>query len=99
MEPGLRCSITLDWGARPWSRCMDMHRSRMAEKDCIGQTLPSTTVHVEKGLLRLFAKVTGETDPVYLDEQAAQDAGHRSLPLPPTYLFCLEMHGQSDPAA
>lgn len=28
---------------------------------------------------------------MYFDEQAARAAGHVSLPVPPTYLFCLEM--------
>lgn len=48
-------------------------------------------VEVEKGRLRLFAKAIGETDPVYFDEQAARAAGHPGLPVPPTFLFCLEM--------
>lgn len=28
---------------------------------------------------------------MYTDEAAAQAAGHASLPVPPTFLFCLEM--------
>ena len=46
---------------------------------------------VERGRLRFFAKAIGETDPVYTDETAARAAGHPSLPVPPTFLFCLEM--------
>jgi acyl dehydratase len=53
-------------------------------------------VEVEKGRLRLFAKAIGETDPVYSDEAAAQAAGHPSLPVPPTFYFCLEME-RGDP--
>lgn len=53
-------------------------------------------VEVEKGRLRLFAKAIGETDPVYHDEAAARAAGHRALPVPPTFLFCLEME-RDDP--
>jgi acyl dehydratase len=53
---------------------------------------------VEKGRLRFFAKAIGETDPVYTDEAAAQAAGHPGLPVPPTFLFCLEMESP-DPAA
>lgn len=46
-------------------------------------------VEVEKGFLRFFAKATGETNPIYFDEEAARAAGHPALPAPPTYLFSL----------
>ena len=52
----------------------------------------------KRGRLRFFAKAIGETDPVYIDEAAARDAGHPGLPVPPTFLFCLEMESP-DPAA
>lgn len=63
----------------------------MIDKNYIGQRLARHTVEVEKGQLRFFAKATGQTDSVYFDETAARSAGHRSLPVPPTFLFCLEM--------
>lgn len=63
----------------------------MIDKKYIGTRLRPHTVEVEKGQLRNFAKATGQTDLVYVDETAARDAGHRSLPVPPTFLFCLEM--------
>jgi acyl dehydratase len=66
----------------------------MADKSLIGRELGVTTADVEKGRLRAFAKAIGETDPVYFDEAAARDAGHRSLPVPPTFLFCLEGEGR-----
>jgi len=62
----------------------------------IGYRTPTFTVEVEKGRLRLFAKAVGETDPVYSDEATAQAAGYRSLPVPPTFYFCLEME-REDP--
>ena len=49
------------------------------------------TVDVERGRLRFFAQVTGQSDPVYTEVDAARAAGHRDLPVPPTFLFCLEM--------
>jgi acyl dehydratase len=61
----------------------------MADKSMIGRVMSRGTVDVEKGRLRFFAKAIGETDAVYIDESAARDAGHRSLPVPPTFLFCL----------
>lgn len=41
---------------------------------------------VERGRLRFFAQTIGLTDPIYSDVDAAQRAGHRDLPVPPTFL-------------
>src|SRR5512140_3724000 len=49
------------------------------------------SVEVERGRLRAFARATGQDDPVYSELAAAQGAGYPSLPVPPTFLFCLEM--------
>lgn len=70
----------------------------MIDKRYIGHELPRYTVDVEKGRLRFFAKAIGETDPIYSDEAAAREAGHRALPVPPTFFFCLEMDAPN-PAA
>ncbi|MDP9971827.1 acyl dehydratase [Variovorax paradoxus] len=70
----------------------------MIDRRHIGHQLPPFQVEVEKGRLRLFAKATGQTDPVYIDEAAARDAGHPGLPVPPTFFFCLEMEAPN-PAA
>lgn len=70
----------------------------MIDRRHIGHTLPPFQVPVEAGRLRFFAKATGQTDPVYIDEAAASDAGHPGLPVPPTFLFCLEMEAPN-PAA
>ena len=63
----------------------------MIDRDHIGQVFPALTVEVEKHHLRTFARATGQTDPIYLNETAAQDAGYRSLPAPPTFLFSLDL--------
>ena len=70
----------------------------MIDRQYIGHAMPSFEVLVEKGRLHFFAKATGQTDPVYWDEVAARAAGHPALPVPPTFLFCLEM-ASPDPAA
>lgn len=70
----------------------------MISKEHIGLTVPPYTVDVEKSRLRFFAKAIGQTDPVYTDETAARAAGHPGLPVPPTFLFCLEMDAP-DPGA
>jgi hypothetical protein len=41
---------------------------------------------VERGRLRFFARTIGLTDPIYFDVDAARRAGHRDLPVPPTFL-------------
>ena len=70
----------------------------MIDRKYIGHVEPAFEVLVEKGRLRFFAKATGQTDPVYTDDEVALAAGHPALPVPPTFLFCLEMEAP-DPAA
>jgi acyl dehydratase len=71
----------------------------MVDKSHIGKRYGQVSTEVEKGRLRFFAKAIGETDPVYTDEQAAMAAGYESLPVPPTYFFCLQMLDVADPTA
>jgi acyl dehydratase len=70
----------------------------MLDKRFIGHELPAFTTTTNAWRLRFFAKATGQTDPLYRDEAAARDAGFPGLPLPPTFLFCLEMDSPN-PAA
>ncbi|ASW02309.1 MaoC family dehydratase N-terminal domain-containing protein [Paraburkholderia aromaticivorans] len=63
----------------------------MIDKKHIGKVVPAFRTVAEAGRLRFFAKATGETNPIYVDESAARDAGHPNLPLPPTFLFSLEL--------
>ncbi len=57
----------------------------------VGTDLPATTLTIDTGRLRFFAKAIGETDPIYLDLAAAEAAGHPNLPAPPTFLFSIEL--------
>jgi acyl dehydratase len=61
----------------------------MIDRSFIGTESEPRTVDVEKGQLKFFAKATGETNPIYFDEAAARAAGHRALPAPLTFAFCL----------
>jgi acyl dehydratase len=63
----------------------------MIDKKWIGHEFPPHSTAVEAGRLRLFAKATGEADPVFSDDAAARAAGHPGLPAPPTFAFCLDM--------
>src|SRR5690606_17488780 len=56
----------------------------------IGHSFGKRSITVEEGAVRAYAKAIGETDPVYLDPAAARDAGYRNMPVPPTFLACLE---------
>lgn len=68
----------------------------MIDPDFIGFSIPPHTVRVEPGRVRFFARTIGETDLIYSDESAARDAGLPSLPVPPTFLFCLDLE-RDDP--
>src|SRR4051794_29101810 len=64
--------------------------------DVIGTASPPVTMTVERGRLRLFAKATGQTDRRYVDLAVAEAHGHPDLPIPPTFLFAVELE-QPDP--
>jgi len=68
------------------------------DRSVIGTEHEPHSVDVERGRLRLFAKAIGEERPVYTDVAAAQAAGHPDLPVPPTFLHCLNME-RPDPFA
>lgn len=59
----------------------------------IGRESEDRFVDVEAGQLRMFAKATAETNPVYFDETAARGAGHPALLAPPTFAFSLALLG------
>lgn len=65
------------------------------DRAVIGTELATTSMHVERGRLRLFCKAIGEDDPVYSDVAAARAAGYPDLPAPPTFLCALH-HEQPD---
>lgn len=57
----------------------------------IGTEMPSISATMERGRLRAFAKATGQNEPTYVDLDAATAAGHRDLPVPPSFLFGIEL--------
>lgn len=69
----------------------------MVDSSAIGHTMAPITAHVEPGRLRYFLKALGETNPIYHDFAAAKAAGFSATPVPPTYLFCLEMMDTHNP--
>ena len=63
----------------------------MIDTKWIGHEIGHSVLPVERARLKFFAKAIGETDPVYIDEHAAREAGYRDLPAPPTFLFSAEL--------
>lgn len=57
----------------------------------IGTDLAPSELTVDAGRLRFFAKAIGETNPTFTDDTAARAAGHATLPVPPTFLFAIEL--------
>ncbi len=47
--------------------------------------------------MRYFFNTLGERNPIYRDAEAAKAAGYAAIPIPPTYLFCLEMMDAEKP--
>lgn len=64
----------------------------------IGTILEPISMDIERGRLVAFAKATGQADAAYSDLDAAKNAGHRDLPVPPTFLFGIELEA-ADPFA
>ena len=70
----------------------------MVDRSMAGHTLAPLHYQVEKGQLRFFSKVIGETDPVYFDEAAARATGYRSILAPLTFSFsCLRGSAEEMP--
>jgi acyl dehydratase len=63
----------------------------MIDKKFIGHQLPPSVLMVDRTRLEFFAKAIGEKDAIYSDLTAAQAAGYRDLPAPPTFLFAAEL--------
>ncbi len=67
----------------------------MIDKKWIGHEVAKSTLAIERGRLRFFAKAIGETNPIYTDEAAAKAAGYADLPAPPTFVFAAELDSGS----
>lgn len=68
-----------------------------AMRDFVGRESRRAPVEVDRTSIRMFARATGHTDPVFYDLEAARAAGHRDLPAPPGFLGTAVY--EPDPAA
>jgi acyl dehydratase len=66
------------------------------DRSLIGLESPGGTLLVTRSRLRAFARATGQTDPIYTDADQAKQAGHRDLPVPPTFFFSIDLEA-ADP--
>jgi len=69
--------------------------------DVIGRAYPATTYAVGREKVREFARAVGETNPLYLDVEAARAAGHADVVAPPMFAVVFSMpavaQGMFDP--
>jgi acyl dehydratase len=63
----------------------------LIDRKWIGHQVGRSTLVIERGRLRFFAKAIGEANPIYTDEAAARAAGYADLPAPPTFVFAAEL--------
>ncbi len=56
----------------------------MFDKSKIGHSFPPFTIEVERGKLHELALAIGDHNPIYHSRAAAQAAGYKDVPLPPT---------------
>ena len=57
----------------------------------LGHEFPGTSLLITRSRLQHFAKATGQSDPIYLDPEAARQAGHPDIPVPPSFLMASEL--------
>jgi acyl dehydratase len=53
--------------------------------DAVGKSYPPTTYAVGREKIKEYALAVGETEPLYLDPQAARAAGHADVIAPPMF--------------
>jgi N-terminal half of MaoC dehydratase len=69
----------------------------MVDQSAVGRSFTPVTARVEPGRLRYFLDTLKETNPVYREDEPARAQGYAAQPVPPTYLFCLEMMDATTP--
>ena len=57
----------------------------MANRALVGREFPAVTATIDAESVKAFARALGETDPLYLDEEAARRGPFGGIIAPPTY--------------
>jgi acyl dehydratase len=69
----------------------------MADHSKVGKEYAAVTWEVERGKIREMAKAIGDTNPIYLDRDAAIREGYKDCPAPATFLTVPMMWSSSMP--
>jgi acyl dehydratase len=64
----------------------------MLDKSLIGRESEPVVHEVERGAIRRFADAIGDPNPIYVEEEAARQAGHATVVAPPTFPFVLTVN-------
>jgi acyl dehydratase len=65
-------------------------------RDYLGRAYPPTEPYeVSRVKIAEFASAIGDPNPLYRDREAAQAAGHRDVPAPPTFPIVISMAGSA----
>ncbi|MGI8729944.1 MAG: MaoC family dehydratase N-terminal domain-containing protein [Solirubrobacteraceae bacterium] len=64
--------------------------------DVVGKTYPPSVYAVGREKVREYARAVGETNPLYLDVEAAREAGHHDVVAPPMFAVVYAMPAVSE---
>lgn len=67
----------------------------MVDKSWIGRDVGSSTFEVERGRVRAFSRAIGEGNAIHYDVEAARAAGYPDIPVPPTFVFGIELESSA----
>lgn len=62
----------------------------------IGFTFEAYQFTVEKGKIKEFVLAIGDDNPIYVDSEAARQAGFRDIPMPPTFATAIDLWAGTD---
>lgn len=60
------------------------------KRESKGRSTTPVSVSIERGRLRFFAQVLGDTDPIHIDPSHARAKGHPDLVAPPSFFMVVE---------
>jgi acyl dehydratase len=64
----------------------------MLDKTLIGRESEPVVHDVERGAIRRFAEAIGDPNPIYVEDEAARQAGYPAVVAPPTFPFVLTVN-------
>jgi acyl dehydratase len=80
----IRCRVVGGRGGRPGDHLRDC-AAVSVNTEAIGKSFPVVEYAVGREKIREYARAVGETEPLYLELEAARQAGHADLVAPPMF--------------